>query len=85
VANLQRLLKLQEQVQDMERESSRAQGALDAALERLKEEFDCNDLGGAEGLLKKLKKKLKTTEADYTKELEAFEAKWGEQLHANTH
>lgn len=46
-------------------EAQKAEGALEAALERLKDEFGCADIAAAEKQLNKLKKKADILEEEY--------------------
>ena len=68
--------KLRKTVEDAERKKERAQGSLDAALQRLKREFKISSLAEAEKMAKKLKKEAETEEAALEKDSKAFNKKW---------
>ncbi len=80
MSDLKKLTQLREDIDHMRRESDKAQGALDAILTRLKNEFDCDDLEDAENLLEALRTKLESTRALFRSEMAKFERKWGEKL-----
>lgn len=79
-ADLKKLAQLREQVDSMQRESDRAEGALQQILTQLKEEYGCKNLDEAEGLLASLREKLTETEEEYEGALEKFQKKWGSAL-----
>lgn len=78
--DLQRWERLKSDVDKAKRESDRARGTLDAMLERLKNEFDCDDEEEGKELLKKLTDDLAEAESKFKKSLGDFERKWGERL-----
>jgi len=68
--------KLKQQVEETKAEASRAQGALDQLLTRLKEEFDCSSLKEAKAKLTELEAKKKKAESVFEKVLADYEEKW---------
>lgn len=78
--DLKHITKLKEQVESLQREADRSEGALEGVMSRLKDEFGCETIEDAEALLKEMKKKLRGTEERLDAEVEGFEKKWGKVL-----
>lgn len=72
--------KLKKQADDAKTEHDRAAGQLEAAMSRLEEEFDCEDLVAAEKLLKKLDSEATKAEGKYEKAKTKFEEEWAERV-----
>jgi hypothetical protein len=70
---------LKKEVNIAKNEAARAQGALDAQMEQLKKDFDCDTLKDARALHDKLKKKAAKSAAELETALEDYEKKWGHQ------
>ena len=64
----------------LKEEVSRAQGALEHMLARLKSEFECDTLQDGQKLLKEMETELKAHEVAYNTALAAFNEKWGDKL-----
>jgi predicted nucleic acid-binding Zn-ribbon protein len=74
--DLKRYQYLKESVDDLQRESDRAEGALTQLMKELKAEFDCNSLDEAESLLKKTVKEVKQAEQTFEDAVDEFEEEW---------
>lgn len=72
--------KLQNAVDEKQRQADRAQGAYDQAMAQLKTEFGCATLADAKTKLAELEKQEKAATAAYEKALAAFLAEHGEKL-----
>ena len=75
-----KFINLQTKVTKAQEEASKATGALDQIMQRLKDEFDCSTIEEAKNLLKKLEKKSEKEEKEFETALEKFENEWKEQL-----
>lgn len=62
------------------KDHAKAEGQLEAAMGRLKEEFGCTTLKGAAALQKKLDADADKATVAYTKAKDAFEAEYAEDL-----
>ena len=62
------------------KDRDRAEGQLEAAMERLHEEFGCETVEAGEKLARTLKAEAVTAEAAYDEAVEAFETAWEAQL-----
>lgn len=78
--DLKRYEKLKSQVDQLQRDSDRAAGALSSMMKRLEEEFQCKTLEEAESLSSQLKQEVGQAEAKFNEALEQFEEEWGETL-----
>ena len=78
--DLKKYEKLRTDVERLQRDRDRAEGALSQLMGQLKSEFDCNDLGEAESLLVKLKREQSKVEASFNQALEKFEERWENKL-----
>ena len=74
------LEQLKNKVDQLKEDSQKAQGRLEEAEKRLKEEFDVDSFEEAEKLLKELHKKEEKAKQEYDEELAAFLGKWGGEL-----
>lgn len=72
--------KIKSKVDQLKREQSRAEGALESVMERIKDEFDCDSMAEAKELQKKLNEAAKKAETKYREALEEFEQNWGDLL-----
>ena len=68
--------KLKQDVEDAKNEASRARGALDTVLARLKEEFECEDLEAAKKKLVQLRKEATEAEESFQELAAAYQEKW---------
>ena len=80
MTTVEKYQKLVNQVETIQRDINRAEGSLSTQLEKLKEEFDCNNIESAQKLLEKLKKDAAKNEKDFQTALENFEDKWSNVL-----
>ena len=71
---------LKKKAADAKTEADRAEGALQAKMKQLRDEFGCDSLAAAEALLAEKHKLLTAAEADYAEKLAAFQEKWGKLL-----
>lgn len=71
---------LKRKAERMRQQRDRAQGRLEEAQKRLKEEFKVNTITEAKKLLKTLGKKEAGTKAEFEQALEEFNEKWGDKL-----
>ena len=76
--------KLKQKVTDQQREADRAEGQLRGLLDRLRTEQDCKSVKEAELKHQQIKGKLVVTEQTFDKELKKFNAKWGDELDADS-
>jgi len=68
--------KLKQEVENAKSEADRAEGALGQLLQRLKEEFGCDNIKEARALLTTLNSKQEKAEAAFEKSMEAYEERW---------
>ena len=78
--NVEQYKALKDKAARAKTEADRAEGALQAKMKQLKDEFGCDTLEEAETLLAEKNKALAQSEADYERELFAFQEKWGKLL-----
>jgi predicted negative regulator of RcsB-dependent stress response len=78
--DIRRYEQLKSSVDKLQREVSRAEGAHQELLKRLKTEFDCNSLKEAEKLLAQLKKDSAKAAKSYEDALMNFQNQWGDVL-----
>lgn len=71
------IARLQRVAEEARAEAARAEGAGEAALARLREEFGCNSLDEAGVLLRRLGKKAERAERAFRVALAEYEAKYG--------
>lgn len=80
MSEIDRLTKLKEKAERIQRASDKAQGALEGIMGRLLQTFGCADLDEAQKLLEELKSKEEAAEVAFKKALEEFEEEWGESV-----
>lgn len=80
MSKLSDYLTLKKQVEQLQTDADRAEGALDQLLSQLKKEFGCKSLKEARILLRKLTTELEQLEHDSRTKITAFEEKWSERL-----
>lgn len=73
---------LKKKAADAKSEADRAEGALQAKMRQLKDEFGCDSISVAEALLVEKNKALEAAEAEYGQKLAEFQEKWGKLLEA---
>jgi len=78
--DLKRYETLKTNVDRIQREHDRAEGALAQLVGRLKAEHGCDSLEEAEDQLVVLERKAKANEERYNNALCEFEEEWGEQI-----
>lgn len=78
--DLKRYNQLKNEVDKLQREADRSEGALEQLMTKLKDEFECNTIGEAEELVLMLEKEANKAEKDYDKALEEFEEEFQEVL-----
>ena len=78
--DLEQYQKLKDKVDKLQRESDRAEGALEEVMKELASEFKCDSLSQAEKLATKLRKESDEAEKDYQEALDKFEEKWEDVL-----
>lgn len=72
--------RLKQQVDGAKTARDQATGQLEASMQRLKDEFDCDSLKDAERTVKKLKTEANQAETKYNSAMEEFEEAWGGRL-----
>lgn len=72
--------RLKKHAEEKSREVSQAEGALKQVMSDLKEQFGCETIEQAQAKLAELELQEKAAETAYNVELEAYKAKWGDQL-----
>jgi hypothetical protein len=83
VASIDDLTMLKKQVEAKRNEASRAAGALEQVMLRLKNEFSCNTKADADALLEKLKRKEAKARAAFDAALENFQSDHAKELEGN--
>ena len=78
--DLSRYKSLKAEVDKLQRETDRAEGALAQLMKRLQSEYNCKTLEQAEKQLKKLQKESQAAEDEYNEALSDFEEQWSEML-----
>ena len=78
--DLKRYERLKTDVDRLQRDADRAEGALAQLMGRLEKEHDCATLQDAETLLKKLQAKEKAAEEKFATALAEFEEEWSDVL-----
>ena len=68
--------RLKREVEEAKSEASRAQGALDQLLTRLKEEFECDTLEAAKKALAELGRKKEEAQEKFEKAMKSYQEKW---------
>ena len=74
--NLDDYLTLKEESETLERDLSRAEGALGQLLERLRRDFKMKSLREAEAKLADLERKRDQAASRFDKEMKSFNKKW---------
>ena len=82
--DLKRYERLKEQVDTLQQRASRAEGALEQTMRRLKEEFNCDNIKQARAKYEKMKREQEKAEREFEKSLAEFEKEWGEKLEDKT-
>lgn len=77
--DLKRFENLKYQMEEAQKKTEQAKGALSQLMKQLKEEFDCNSLEDAEILIKQMKGRIGKQTKKYEKLLEDFK-KWEDEL-----
>lgn len=72
--------KLKRAAEEARQARDRAAGQLEAAMDRLKDEFGCDTVEEAQDLAKLLDAQAAEAEAAYDEAVEAFEEEWSEHL-----
>lgn len=72
--------RLKRQADEAQTAHDRAEGQLEAAYERLEEDFGCSDLEEAEAELKKLERAATKAEAAYNAAKDDFEEEYAERI-----
>jgi len=80
--DLKRYEQLKGQVDRLQRDHDRAEGALSGLMARLKAEHGCDTLEEAQAKLKQLEAKAEKAEKQFEEALEQFEEEWAEKLEA---
>ena len=78
--NLEEYKRLKKKVEDLQRESNRAEGKLKGLMDRLEEEQGCTSLKEADVKVTKIQEKLEKLEKSFDTALEKFKDKWGDKL-----
>jgi len=78
--NLEEYKRLKKKVEDLQRESNRAEGKLKGLMDRLEEEQGCTSLKEADEKVTKIQDRLQKLEDKFDKALETFKEKWGDKL-----
>lgn len=73
--DLRRYENLKSEVERLERESAKVEGALGEVMERMKSEFDCGTLKESNKKIKELETELAELEEQFENDVERFEAK----------
>jgi len=80
VTTISDLEALKRKTERMRQEHDRAQGRLDEAQKRLKQEFQVDSIEEAEQLLKKMTKKEESAREAFEEAMTAFNKEWGDKL-----
>jgi hypothetical protein len=78
--DLKEFQQLKNNVARLQRESAKAAGALEEQMKRLKTEFGCDTMEGAQKLLKKLDAEVTTAERQYQTSMAKFQKDWSAVL-----
>lgn len=78
--DLKRYQTLKRQLEDLQKEISKAEGGLEQLYSRVKKDFGCDSLEDAKKLLSTKLKQGKTLEENAEQQLERFENKWESKL-----
>ena len=76
----QEFKKLRRRAQAAQQARDKAEGQLEAAMERLHDEFGCDTVKAAEAMAKDLKREAEAAEAAYDEAAASFEEAWEAQL-----
>lgn len=80
MTDTKKLLEIRQAVEKMEGEVERAKGAMEHALQILKEQYNCSTIEEAQDLLKKMEKEEAEKKALFVRKYKAFLVKWGSKL-----
>lgn len=72
--------RLKREIDKLDREISRKEGAQEELLRTLQRDFECETLDDAQDLLEALQQQEHKLKNKFDQELEAFEEKWGDVL-----
>ena len=78
--SIDKLKKLKDKVEELKREQSRAEGRLQEAQKRLKEEFNVSTLGAAKKLLKQLEVEEDLAQKEFEMAWASFQEEWEGKL-----
>ncbi len=78
--DVKRFEDLKSDVEKLQRDIHRSEGALTQQKQRLKPDFDCDSVDEAETMLEEMKEDCRKIEEKYNEKLEEFEQEWKEQL-----
>jgi hypothetical protein len=78
--DVKRFEDLKSDVEKLQRDIHRSEGALTQQKQRLKQDFDCDSVDEAETMLEKMKEDCRKIEEKYNEKLEEFEQEWKGQL-----
>jgi predicted AlkP superfamily phosphohydrolase/phosphomutase len=71
---------LTKKVEELQKNSTRNEGAIGQLLQTLKKEFNCKSVEEAEKLRDEITEELEAMEEEFEKQMEAFQSEYGEQL-----
>jgi len=80
MANANDLLALKKRVEQAQQEASKATGALEAGMARLKKEFGCDTLEEAQSKLRRMTKETEKAQAEFEEAFSAFQKEHGAKL-----
>lgn len=80
MTDTKKLWEIKQAVERMEAEVERAKGAMEHALQILKEQYNCSTIEEAQLLLKKMEKEEEEKKALFLRKYKAFLLKWGSKL-----
>lgn len=78
--SLNKYIQIKKRVEEARQKASKAEGALEQVMQRLKSEFSCPTLEVAKKRLKTLERKEETIKDRFDEAVEAFEDNWPEAL-----
>jgi len=76
MSDLNKVMELKAKVDQLQRETDRAGGALEQTMARLKKEYHCDTVEEAEALLKRLHGEKQKANKVFTEVLTSFEENW---------
>ena len=78
--NVEEYQRLKKKSETAKSEVSRAEGAIENQMEKLKKEFNCQTVEEAEAMLVELEGKEKELSEEFERKLDEFKQKWGDRL-----